>query len=113
MIRRGRGRLPRWLRVSLRGEGCGRPLARREASLQSWGGALGCGESRGDESLPAVVDGERAIQVRVDIDTEASIAAAGRTGVELQDPPVELESVVVLDGALVLEAADAVKVGRG
>jgi hypothetical protein len=62
--------------------------------------------------MPAVIDGEGAIQLRVDVDAGASIGAPARAGAQLEEAPVELHGVIVLDGALVLEAADAVEVGR-
>ena len=69
-------------------------------------------ELRGADPVPAVIDRERAIQMRVDIDAQARVAAARGAGAELEEAPVELHGVIVLDGALVLEAADAVEVGR-
>lgn len=69
-------------------------------------------EPQSAEAMPAVIDGEGAIQLRVDVDAGASIAAPARAGAQLEETPVELHGVIVLDGALVLEAADAVEVGR-
>ena len=64
--------------------------------------------------LAAVRDGEGAIQMRMDIDAQSGIAAAAGPGPDLEEASVELHSVVVRDGALVLEAADACEVcGRG
>jgi hypothetical protein len=63
------------------------------------------------EALAAGVDGERTIQVGVDLDAEAGKAASARSGPHLEEAPVELHGVIVLDGARVLETADAVEVG--
>lgn len=56
---------------------------------------------------------ERAIQIGVDLDASAGIATAAWPGGELQEVSIELHSVVALNGALVLETADAVEVGLG
>lgn len=65
----------------------------------------------GAETLPAVVDSERAVEERVDVDARPSVAAPGGAGVDLEEGTVELHRVVVRDGAPVLEAADAREVG--
>jgi len=70
-------------------------------------------ERLGSEALPAVIHGERAIEVGVNLDAGSGIAAATWPGSELEEAAVELDGVVVLDGALVLEAADAVEVSLG
>jgi hypothetical protein len=49
--------------------------------------------------------------VGVDLDAEAGKAASARSGPHLEEAPVELHGVIVLDGARVLETADAVEVG--
>lgn len=67
-------------------------------------------ERLGGEALAAVIHGERAIQMCVDIDAGSGIAASARPGPELEEAAVDLHGVVVLDGALVLEGADAVEV---
>ncbi len=67
-------------------------------------------ERLGAQALAAVIDGERAIEVGVDLDAGSGIAASAWPGPELEEAPVELDGVIVLDGALVLEGADAVEV---
>jgi len=74
---------------------------------------MSCGEQLDDEALPAVIDGERAIEVRMNVNAEAGVAAASGAGVKLEETTVQWHGVVVLDGALVLEAADAIEIGRG
>ena len=74
---------------------------------------MGPRQSRGTEPLAAVMDREPPIQVGVDVDTSAGVAAAAGPGMELQDLRAELERVVVADGAPVLEAADALEFGPG
>ncbi len=61
----------------------------------------------GAETLPVVVDRERAVEEGVDIDARSRVAAPSGAGVDLEEGPVELHRVVVRDGAPVLEAADA------
>jgi hypothetical protein len=68
-------------------------------------------ELLGAETLAAVVDGQRAIEVGVDVHPRSSVAAPTGTGPKLEEAPVELHGVIVLDGALILETADAVEVG--
>jgi len=65
----------------------------------------------GAQPLAPIVDGERAIEVEMDIDPRAGIAAAARSGPKLQRALAELKGVVVGDGAAVLEGADAREVG--
>lgn len=65
----------------------------------------------GAETLAPVVDSERAVEERVDIDPRSRVAAAAGAGMDLEEGPVELHRVVVRDGAPVLEAADAREVG--
>lgn len=67
----------------------------------------------GGELLTAVIDRQRAVQVRVDVDASAGIAAAAGPGAELQQAAVELEGVVVSHGPPILEAADAFELIRG
>jgi len=72
-----------------------------------------CNPSRehlGAQALAAVIHSERAIQMCVDVDAGSGIAASTWPGPELEKAPVELHGVIVLDGALVLEGADAVEV---
>jgi hypothetical protein len=64
------------------------------------------------EGLATVVHGERAIQVRMDVDASPGVAAAVRSRPELEQRAVELQRVVVADRAPILEAADAVEVCR-
>ena len=64
----------------------------------------------GAEALAPVIDGECAIQMSVDLDADSGKAASTRPGPELEEAPVQLHGVIVLDGALVLEAADAVEI---
>ncbi len=64
----------------------------------------------GAETLAPVVDGERAVEEGVDIDTRASVAAPAGAGMDLEEGSVELHRVVVRDGAPVFEGADARKV---
>lgn len=67
-------------------------------------------ERLGSEALAAVVHGERAIQMCVDVDAGSGIAAATWPGPELEEAAAELHGVIVLDDASVLEGADAVEI---
>ena len=69
---------------------------------------MGC-DARRAEAVTAMVDGECTVEVRVDLDAGASVAVPRKVGVELEEPAVEWDGVVVPDGARVLEAADAVE----
>ena len=69
------------------------------------------GQPLGGEALATVIDRQRPVQVRVDINARLGIGAAAGTGLELQPATVELDCVIVRDGALVLEAADPLEVG--
>jgi len=89
------------------------PLALQELLLGPLRGRLSSGERRRAKALAAVIHSERAIQMGVDLDAGPSIAASARPGAELEEATVELHGVVVLDGALVLETADAVEVCVG
>lgn len=51
--------------------------------------------------------------MRVDIHPDTGVAAARRAGAELEETAVQLQGVVVLDGALVLEAANPREIRRG
>ncbi len=73
-------------------------------------GAVSVGQPFRREPLSAIIDRQRAIQVRVDVYAGAGVAAAARTGKQLEDASIELDGVVVLDGPRVLEAADAIEV---
>jgi hypothetical protein len=68
--------------------------------------------SRGQPVAP-IPDGQRAIEVGMDVDAGAGVAAAAGPRAELEEAPVELHGVIALDGAGVLEAADALEVGCG
>ncbi len=50
--------------------------------------------------------------MRVDVDAQAGVAAAPGAGAQLEKAPLELHGVIVLDRAAVLEAADAIEIGR-
>jgi len=69
-------------------------------------------ERLGAQALAAVVDGQRAIEVGVDLDAGSGVAASTGPRPDLEEAPIELHRVIVLDGTLVLEAADAVEVCR-
>jgi hypothetical protein len=56
-----------------------------------------------------MIDGARAIELRVDLDADASVAAPILARVELDEPASELDGVVMADRARILEAADAVE----
>lgn len=49
----------------------------------------------------------------VNLDAGTGIAASAGPGAELEEAPIEWHGVVVLDGALVLEAADAIEISLG
>ncbi len=70
------------------------------------------GQPLGGEPMATVIDRQRAIEVGVDVDAGPGVAAAARAGLELQQAAVELDRVIVPDGPLVLEAADAFELGR-
>ena len=72
-----------------------------------------CREQLGDESLPTVLHGECAIEMCADLDPSTCITTPTRAGAKLEKAAVELHGVVMLDGACVLEAADAIEVRRG
>jgi len=89
------------------------PGRRCRALLKVPDGAVVCSQPRGAEPVAVVKDREAAIQVGVDVDAGAGVAATAGPGVELQHTRAQLERVVVADGALILEAADALEVGQG
>lgn len=89
------------------------PPAPNESLLGPPRGVRSSRERLGGEALAPVIHSERAIEVGVDVDAGAGIAASARPGPELEEAPVELHGVIVLDGALVLEGADAVEVSPG
>lgn len=76
--------------------------------LASW--VWGGGEPLGAEALAAMIHRQRAIEVGVDVDASPRIAAMCRPRQELDEPLAEAERVVLLDRALILEAADAVEI---
>lgn len=63
------------------------------------------------ELLAAVIDGERPIQVGMDIDASAGVAAPVGAGPELQQRAVQLERIVLADRTPILEAANAIEMG--
>lgn len=69
-------------------------------------------EARSAQSLPAVKHLPPAVQTYMDVDAAPGVAAAARARLELKQPTLKRDGVVVSDGAVVLEAADAVKGGR-
>ena len=71
------------------------------------------GERLRAEALTPVIHRERAIQVGVNLDAGAGIAASTGPGGELEEAPIEWHGVITLDGALVLVAADAIEDGEG
>lgn len=85
----------------------------RGARLKMPDASVRARQARDAQSLAAVIDGQRAIEVRVDVDPRAGIAAAAAAGVDLQGPVAELKRIIGGDGAAMLEAADAREVGRG
>ncbi len=113
MIRRRDVLLPGW-RLAARPQGGIRiRLARPEALLGPPRGPMTGRERLGAETLAAVVGGQRAIEVGVDVHPRSSVAAPTGTGPKLEEAPIELHGVIPLDGARVLVAADAVEVGLG
>lgn len=71
------------------------------------------GQALSAEAVAAIVDGQRTVETRLDVDADAGIAAAVGAGGELQEAAVEREGVVVADGALVLKAADTIEIRWG
>jgi hypothetical protein len=69
-------------------------------------------QTRRAHPLTAVIHFQLTVQTGKDVDAGASVAAATGAGVELQQPAIPGDGVIVSDGALVLEAADALKVRR-
>lgn len=78
-----------------------------------WGPCKVSRERLGAQALAAVVDGERAIEMSMDLDTGAGVAASTGPRPDLEEAPIELHRVIVLDGTLVLEAADTIEVALG
>ena len=66
-------------------------------------------DARRAEAMAAMIDGERAIELRVNVDADAGVAAPIPARVELDEPASELDGVVMADRARILEAADAVE----
>ena len=86
----------------------GRPTRTKSLLGPPSGLVLGC-EARRAEAMTAMVDGERAIELRVDLDADASVAAPIPARVKLDEPASELDGVIMADRARILEAADAVE----
>jgi hypothetical protein len=105
-----------WRDVQLAREplGCDRSARRPRGLLEAAGGpGPRVGEPVCAEALPPVGDGEASIETRVDVDPRAGVAAPAGAGGELEEMPIDLDGVVVLDRALILEAADPLQVGWG
>ena len=64
------------------------------------------------QSLSPIDDGERAVQVRSNGHAEAGVAAAVGAGAQLQPPALQLDGIIVLDLALVLETTDLLQIWR-
>lgn len=85
----------------------------RQAILRALRG-MGASREHGDrEPLAPVGDGERAVEVRMDLDARPGVAAARRAWAQLEDAPIVQDGVIVLDRAQVFKTADAVQVRRG
>ncbi len=76
-------------------------------------GARAVGQPRGGETMSSVIDTKRAVQVRVHIDAQPSVAPPAGAGVHLEQAAVELDGVVAVDGAPMLEAANPLEVRPG
>jgi len=63
--------------------------------------------------MATIVDAEPAIELSVDLDARARVAATVGAGMQLEELAVELQGVVVSDRALILEAADAIEMRGG
>lgn len=111
MIRRRDVLLPGWLLAAFPQGGIRTRRALPGALLGPPRGPMTGRELLGAKTLATVVDGQRAIEVGVDVHPRSSVAAPTGTGLELEEAAVELHGVIVLDGALVLEATDAVEIG--
>ncbi len=98
-------------RLTLWGEGgIGGWGVPRESLLEALRGAMRAREPFGGEPLASVPDGEGAIEMGMEVDAQAGIAPAAEARSELEEAPIELDGVIVLDGAPVLEAADRVEI---
>ena len=86
---------------------------KRDGRSSSRAGAMAMGQPFGREVLASVIDRQRAVQVGMDGDAGSGIAPAAGAGLELEQAAVEWEGVVVPDGPLVFEAADAFELVRG
>ena len=82
-----------------------------ESILEALWWAMRAGEPPGGDALSAIRDGEGAIQMGVEVDAQAGIAPAAGARSELEETPIKLNGVIVLDGAAILEAADGVEIG--
>ncbi len=68
------------------------------------------------QTLAPVVDGMRAIEIHINIDPRFRIGPATGTRADLEEPPLDLDRVIGLHGAVVLEGADPLELwfrGRG
>ena len=63
----------------------------------------------GSELLASIRDRELAIQLGMHVNAHAGVALAIGTRAELDEAAVQLDRVVMLDSALILEAADALE----
>jgi len=63
-----------------------------------------------DDPLAAVEDCQGAIEMGVDVDAQPGEAAAARARGELEEAPLQLDGVIVLDRAPVLKAADLLEI---
>ncbi len=111
MIRRRDLGLPAG-RLGRRGEGgIGGWGAPREAILEALWRAMRGREPLSGDLVPPVGDGDGAIEMGVEVDAESGVAPAAGAGSELEETPIELDGVIVLDRAPVLEATDRVEIG--
>lgn len=74
---------------------------------------LGLGEPMRAKALPPIVDDENIIKTQVDVDSGSGVTALSRSGRELEHVAKNADGVVVLDGPLVFEAADALEMAGG
>ena len=71
---------------------------------------MAAGKQLSRELVATVRHSKGAIQMRMDVDAQSSITAAAGAGAQLEKAAVQLHGVIVMDGPLVLETADAVEV---
>ncbi len=68
------------------------------------------------QTFAPVIHGMRAIEIHIDLHAGPGIGPATGTGINLEKPPLDLDSVVGLHGACVFEGADPLELrprGRG